>query len=129
IGTCTQEFGTTASWLIDVLNVLTGNLDRPGGVMWATPATGSPTTRGVQGKGAGFRMARGHTRVRGLAEVMGQYPVAVLAEEIETEGPGQVRALVTASGNPVLSTPNSGRLAAALDSLDFMVSIDIYLKK
>ncbi len=74
-------------------------------------------------------MARGHTRVRGLAEVMGQYPVAVLAEEIETEGPGQVRALVTASGNPVLSTPNSERLAAALDSLDFMVSIDIYLNE
>ena len=129
IGTCTQEFGTTASRLIDVLNVLTGNLDRPGGVMWATPATGSPTTRGVPGKGSGFRMARGRTRVRGLAEVMGEYPVAALAEEIETEGEGQVRALVTISGNPVLSTPNSERLAAALERLDLMVSIDIYLNE
>jgi anaerobic selenocysteine-containing dehydrogenase len=129
VGTCTQEFGTTASWLIDVLNVLTGNLDRPGGVMWTTPATGGPTTRGVPGKGGGFRMARGRTRVRGLAEVMGEYPVATLAEEIETTGTGQVRALVTTSGNPVLSTPNSERLDAALDRLDFMVSIDIYLNE
>jgi anaerobic selenocysteine-containing dehydrogenase len=129
IGTCTQEFGTTASWLIDAVNVLTGNLDRPGGIMWTTPATGSPTTRGVPAKGPGFRMARGHTRVRGLAEVMGEYPVAALSEEIETEGPEQIRALVTTSGNPVLSTPNSDRLVAALDSLDFMVSIDIYLNE
>ena len=67
------------------------------------------------------------TPVRGLAEVMGEYPVVALSEEIETEGPGQIRALITTSGNPVLSTPNSERLAAALDSLDFMVSVDIYL--
>ena len=129
VGTCTQEFGTTASWLIDAVNVLTGNLDRPGGIMWTTPATGSPTTRGAPAKGPGFRMARGHTRVRGLAEVMGEYPVAALSEEIETEGPGQIRALVTTSGNPVLSTPNSDRLSAALDSLEFMVSVDIYLNE
>jgi anaerobic selenocysteine-containing dehydrogenase len=126
IGICTQDFGTLASWLVDVVNVVTGNLDRPGGAMFALPAAGGAATRGAPGKGKGFRMGRGHTRVRGLAEVLGEYPVVVLAEEIETEGPGQVRALVTAAGNPVLSTPNSERLAAALERLDFMVSIDIY---
>ena len=126
IGICTQDFGTLASWLVDVVNVVTGNLDRAGGAMFSLPAAGGAATRGAPGKGKGFRMGRGHTRVRGLAEVLGEYPVVVLAEEIETEGPGQVRALVTAAGNPVLSTPNSERLAAALERLEFMVSIDIY---
>jgi len=133
IGTTTQAFGTTTSWLVDVLNVLSGNLDRPGGALFTTPVSGSPNTSGADpeqpGHGRGPRPSRWASRVRGLGEVLGEMPAAVLAEEIETPGEGQVRALVTIAGNPVVSTPNSERLDAALASLDFMVSVDIYLNE
>ncbi len=129
IGTTTTEFGSTASWLIDVVNILSGNLDRPGGSMFPTPVAGGATTRGKPGSGRGFSVGRGHSRVSGHPEVMGEYPVSVLAEEILTPGEGQIRALVTLAGNPVLSTPNSEQLAGALDELDFMVSIDLYLNE
>ena len=130
IGTCTTEFGTTASWLIDVVNILTGNLDRPGGAMFPKPAVGGPNTSGTPGRGSGFRAGRGRTRVRSLPEACGEYPVAALAEEIVTPGTGRIRALVTIAGNPVLSTPNpGGGLDAALDDLEFMVSVDIYLNE
>jgi anaerobic selenocysteine-containing dehydrogenase len=127
IGTCTQEFGTLASWLVDVLNVLTGNLDREGGAMFTLPAAGSATSdRRLPGPGRGVRFGRRQSRVRGAPEVFGELPVACLAEEIETAGEGRIRALVTVSGNPVLSTPDGARLDRALASLDFMVSVDIY---
>jgi anaerobic selenocysteine-containing dehydrogenase len=129
IGTCTQEFGTLASWLVDVINVLTGHLDRPGGAMFTKAAAGSPTTRGTPGRGKGVRFGRRVSRVRGLPEVFGELPVACLAEEIETPGPGQVRALITIAGNPVLSTPNGDRLARALERLEFMVSLDLYVNE
>lgn len=129
IGTTTTEFGTTTSWLIDVVNIVTGNLDRPGGSMFATPVAGGGSTRGRRGRGNGFTIGRGRTRVQGLPEVMGEYPVGALADEITTPGPGQLRALVTVAGNPVLSTPNSEQLDAALDDLEFMVSVDIYLNE
>jgi anaerobic selenocysteine-containing dehydrogenase len=129
IGTTTTEFGSTASWLIDVVNILSGNLDRPGGSMFPTPVAGGGTTRGKPGSGRGFSVGRGHSRVGGHPEVMGEYPVGVLSEEIETPGDGQIRGLVTLAGNPVLSTPNSERLAGALDQLEFMVSIDLYLNE
>jgi anaerobic selenocysteine-containing dehydrogenase len=129
IGTTTQRFGTTASWLVDVLNVVTGNLDRPGGAMFARPAAGSSNTSGEPGRGRGGAFGRWRSRVRGLGEIFGELPVACLAEEIETPGEGQIRALLTIAGNPVVSTPNSERLAAALDDLDFMVSVDIYVNE
>ena len=127
IGTCTQEFGTLASWLVDVLNVLTGNLDREGGAMFTLPAVGGTNSKGEPGRGRGARTGRWTSRVRGLDEIFGELPVACLSEEIETPGDGQVRALITLAGNPVLSTPNSGRLDAALASLEFMVSVDLYV--
>ena len=127
IGTCTQEFGTLASWLVDVINVLTGNLDRPGGALFTKPASGSPTTNGTPGMGRGIRIGRHRSRVRGAPEVLGELPVACLAEEILTPGEGQVHALVTLAGNPVVSTPDATTLARALESLEFMVSVDIYL--
>jgi anaerobic selenocysteine-containing dehydrogenase len=127
IGTCTVEFGTLTSWLVDVVNVLTGNLDRPGGVMFPMAAHLRPGSG--TGGGKGFRVGRWHSRVRGLPEVKGELPVATLADEIETPGDGQVRALVTVAGNPVLSTPNSARLDRALGGLDFMVSVDPYLNE
>lgn len=131
IGTTTTEFGTTASWLVDVVNVLTGNLDRAGGAMFTKPVLGGPTTRGKSGSGAGFRIGRGggRTQVKGYPEVMGEYPVAALAEEITDAGEQRVRALVTVAGNPVLSTPHSEQLSRAFDQLEFMVSVDMYLNE
>ena len=123
IGTTTQEFGTLASWLVDVLNVLTGNLDRPGGAMFPRAAAGAAQhARASRAAAAASDSGAGRSRVRGLPEVLGELPVACLAEEIETPGDGQVRALVTLAGNPALSTPNRGRLDAALETLDFMVA-------
>jgi anaerobic selenocysteine-containing dehydrogenase len=129
IGTTTAEFGTLTSWLVDVLNVLTGNLDRPGGAMFATAAAGAANTRGTPRYGRGIRLHRRRSRVRGLGETMGELPAACLAEEIDTPGKGQIRAMVTVGGNPVLSTPNSGRLDAALAGLEFMVAVDPYVNE
>ena len=123
IGIHTVGFGTLASWATDLLNILTGNLDRPGGSMFAR-AAGSRARKRAGGRG--FSTGRWKSRVRGLPEVMGEFPVATLVDEMETPGEGQVRALVTIGGNPALSTPDSGRLEAALEELDFMVSVDIY---
>ncbi len=129
IGTTTTEFGTTASWLVDAVNILTGNLDRPGGAMFAKPVAGGPSTRGKPGAGRGFRIGRGHSRVRSFPEVMGEYPAAAMADEILEPGDDRIRAMITVAGNPVLSTPNSARLDTALADLDFMVSIDMYLNE
>jgi anaerobic selenocysteine-containing dehydrogenase len=125
IGTCTAQFGTVAQWLVDVLNTLTGNLDRRGGVMFAETAAleifrfGPPT----------FSTGNWHSRVRGLPEVLGEFPVATLADEIETPGTGQVRALISIAGNLALSAPNGPRLADAMAGLDFMVCVDPYLNE
>ncbi|MEO8969952.1 MAG: molybdopterin oxidoreductase family protein [Solirubrobacteraceae bacterium] len=129
IGTCTQEFGTLASWLVDVLNVLTGNLDSPGGAMFTLAAAGAANATGEPGRGRGARFGRFASRVRGLDELFGELPVVCLAEEIDTPGEGQIRALITISGNPVLSTPNSDRLDAALRDIDFMVALDVYVNE
>jgi anaerobic selenocysteine-containing dehydrogenase len=129
IGTTTALYGTLASWLVDVLNALTGNLDRPGGAMFTRAAAGAANTRGTPRVGRGLRLHRRRSRVRGAGETMGELPVAVLAEEIDTPGDGQIRALVTVAGNPVLSTPNAGRLDAALATLDFYVAVDPYVNE
>jgi len=127
IGTCTQEFGTLASWLVDVVNVCTGNLDRPGGAMFTKAATS--TAGAATGKGRGVTFGRRTSRVRGLPEFFGELPVVCLAEEIETDGDGRIRALVTVAGNPAVSAPNSERIRRALPTLDFMVSFDIYVNE
>jgi anaerobic selenocysteine-containing dehydrogenase len=123
IGTHTTEFGTLAAWAVDVLNVLTGNLDRPGGAMF--PRAAHSRTGKTPG-GRGFATGRWRSRVKNFPEVLGEFPVATLVDEIETPGEGQVRALLTVAGNPVLSTPDSGRLDGALAGLDFMLSVDVY---
>jgi anaerobic selenocysteine-containing dehydrogenase len=129
IGTCTQEFGTLASWLVDVLNLLTGNLDREGGAMFPLGAAGHSNAAGPPGRGRGARFGRWASRVRDLPEIFGELPVACLAEEIDTPGEGRVRALITICGNPIVSSPNSGRLDRALPALDFMLSLDVYLNE
>ncbi len=115
IGTSVQEFGTLASFLGEAVNIVAGKLDRPGGMLWPKAAV-DVTSPGT------YR--RWESRIRGLREFGGELPVACLAEEIETPGQGQVRGLVTCAGNPVLSTPNGTRLEKALESLEFMVSVD-----
>jgi anaerobic selenocysteine-containing dehydrogenase len=127
VGTSTQEFGALACWLVNVLNLATGNLDRPGGAMFTHPAVDVLALADRMGQRGHFD--KGRSRVRGLPEFSGEYPVATLADEIETPGDGQVRALVTLAGNPVLSSPNGARLDRALGTLDFMVSIDFYLNE
>jgi anaerobic selenocysteine-containing dehydrogenase len=129
IGVNTVEFGTTNAWLVDAINVISGNIDKRGGAMFTMPVTGSATTRGTPGKGKGFAIGRGHTRVSKKPEVLSEYPVSVLAEEILTPGENQIRSLITIAGNPVLSTPHSKQLDTALADLEFMVSIDIYLNE
>lgn len=129
IGTTTQKFGTLTSWLVDVLNILTGNLDRAGGALFPKAAAGARNTVGVPGKGRGFGYGAKRSRVRGLPQVFGELPVACLAEEITTPGDGQIRALITIAGNPALSTPNGDQLEAALGQLDFMISLDCYLNE
>ncbi len=124
VGTCTQSLGGLSAWLLQVLNIITGNLDRPGGMMFTHPAI-DPVGLGVQAGG----FARFHSRVRQLPEFGGELPVSTLADEILTPGPGQIRALVTHAGNPVLSAPDGRRLDQALAGLDFMVAIDIYVNE
>lgn len=127
IGVSTQEFGGLCQWLINVLNIVTGNLDRPGGAMFTLPAFDPVTApEGVAPRGS---FGRWHSRVRKLPEFAGELPVAVLAEEILTEGPGQIKAFVTHAGNPILSTPNGGELDRALSNLEFMASIDFYINE
>lgn len=121
IGTHTVEYGTLASWLVDALNVVTGNLDRPGGAMFSRPAHERRRSR------RRFEIGRWTTRVNAVAEVRGELPVAELANEILE--PGGIRAMVTIAGNPILSTPDSGRLDEAFGSLEFMVSVDVYLNE
>lgn len=123
IGTHTAEFGTMASWMVDVLNVITGNLDRPGGAMFPRAAHEQRRSR------RRFETGRWTTRVNGRHEVRGELPVSEMANEILEPGDGRIRAMITIAGNPVLSTPDSRRLDEAFRSLDFMVSVDIYLNE
>ncbi|MFC8429360.1 molybdopterin oxidoreductase family protein [Streptomyces sp. NPDC057253] len=129
IGSCTVPHGTLASWLVDVLNILTGNLDRPGGALFPQAAT--DRTPRPAGPSHGFALGRWHSRVGRHPEAKGELPLSALAEEIDTataEGE-PIRALVAVAANPVLSAPDGDRLDKALGSLDFMVSVDPYLNE
>ncbi|MFO0757887.1 MAG: molybdopterin oxidoreductase family protein [Byssovorax sp.] len=127
MGASTQALGGLCQWLSNLLTILTGNLDRPGGAMFTRPAIDVVSLTARLGQRGHFD--KGRTRVRKLPEYGGEYPVAALAEEILTDGPGQIRGMITVAGNPVLSTPNGKKLDQAFSSLEFMVSIDIYLNE
>ncbi len=124
IGLSTQRFGGLCQWLINAINILTGNFDRPGGAMFTKPAFDLL----MAAKGGNIH-DRWRSRVRDLPEFMGEIPVAAMAEEMLTEGDGQIKALITSCGNPVLSTPNGRQLDSALEKLEFMVSIDFYINE
>jgi anaerobic selenocysteine-containing dehydrogenase len=129
IGLCNQEFGTLASWLIDVVNILTGNFDRPGGLMFGKPIAWSLASLPNPQWADGYTFGRWRSRARGAPEVLGQVPISCLAEEIATPGEGQLRGLVTIAGNPVISAPDAARLDAALPSLECMISVDNWLNE
>lgn len=125
MGTCTQRFGCLTTWLIDAVNILTGNFDRSGGAMFTTPAVDLGRIARLVGQRGGY--GRWHSRVRGLPEVGGELPVATLADEIETPGAGQIRGLLSVAGNPVLSNPNGARVDRALGKLELFVAVDFYV--
>ncbi|HOZ06202.1 MAG TPA: molybdopterin dinucleotide binding domain-containing protein, partial [Arenimonas sp.] len=124
MGLSVQEHGSLCQWLLQLINIYTGNLDKVGGALVneaALPITGKGTSAGARG--------RWSSRIRNLPEFAGELPVSVLCEEISTEGEGRIRALITSAGNPVLSTPNGQALDQALEKLDFMVSMDVYINE
>ncbi len=127
MGTHTAEFGTLAAWLTDVLNVVIGALDSPGGAMFALPAVSQPVN--PAGGGRGFATGRWHSRVKGHPEVIGELPVATLPDEVLTPGDGQIRALLTIAGNPARSCPDSARMEEALAAVELLVCIDPYLNE
>jgi anaerobic selenocysteine-containing dehydrogenase len=127
IGAHTVEFGTATAWMTAVLNVISGNFDRAGGVMTSSPVT-SPIHEGEPG-GRGYKIGRWKSRVGQHPEVNGEFPAATLAEEMETPGEGQVKAALTVATNPVRSYPNSERLDRAFANLDFHVAVDIYVNE
>ncbi len=127
LGLSTQEFGGLCQWLVNVLNCITGNLDTEGGALFTLPAIDIVGMSKMTGKTGSFN--RRQSRVRHLPEFTGEFPVATLADEIVTPGENQIKAMITIAGNPVLSTPDGKRLEKALDSLEFMVAIDIYLNE
>jgi len=130
IGLCNQEFGSLASWLVDVVNILTAHFDTEGGLMFARPAAWSITVQPQPGLEDGLaEFGRFRTRVRGAKEVLGQVPVSCMAEEIATPGEGQIKALITVAGNPVLSTPAGDKLDEALPLLEAMISVDLWLNE
>jgi anaerobic selenocysteine-containing dehydrogenase len=130
IGLCNQEFGSLASWLVDVVNILTGHFDTPGGSMFPRAAAWSLTVQPQPGlEGGSPEFGRWRTRVRGAKEVLGQAPVSCLAEEIATPGEGQLKALITVAGNPVLSSPAGDKLDEVLPQLEAMISVDCWLNE
>jgi anaerobic selenocysteine-containing dehydrogenase len=125
VGTTCQEFGTLATWGVALVNALTGNLDRPGGVMFTTPAVQPGRMRGK----TDARFGRFRSRVLGLPETFGELPVTTLADEILAPGEGRVRAVVTIAGNPLVSVPDAGRLSRAFEDLELRVAVDLYVNE
>jgi anaerobic selenocysteine-containing dehydrogenase len=123
MGVSTQAFGTLCHWVVQLINLVTGNLDRVGGALCTEPAVDLVAST------SGGHFNKWQSRVSGRPEYGGELPVSALAEEMLTEGEGQIRALITVAGNPVLSTPNGRQLEQALDGLEFMVSIDLYINE
>lgn len=127
IGTSIQPFGTLCTWLIDVINLVSGNMDRVGGAMFTTPAVDLVRLAKLMGQLGTFGTYR--SRVQGLREFNGEFPVAALHHEMETPGAGQIKGLLTLSGNPILSLPNGRKLDELFGKLEFMASIDIYVNE
>ena len=129
IGTCVQEFGTLNSWLVDVVNILTGHMDEPGGMMFPKAAAFAANTKGAPRIGRGVKVGRRTMKSAPVPEIMSEFPVSTIADEITQAGDHGIRAMISIATNPVLSSPNGEKLSSALETLDFMVSLDIYLNE
>lgn len=129
IGTCVQEFGTLNSWLVDVVNILTGHMDEPGGMMFPKAAAFAANTKGASGSGRGVKVGRRTMKSAPVPEIMSEFPVSMISDEITQAGDHGIRAMISVATNPVLSSPNGEKLSRALETLDFMVSLDIYLNE
>ena len=129
LGLCNQEFGTLASWLVDVVNIVTGHFDVEGGLMWGKPVSAPLAWMNNTDRTGEPTFGRWTSRVRGAPEVLGQVPASCLAEEIATPGDGQIRALITVAANPAISVPDSAQLEAALPQLECMIAIDNYVNE
>ena len=129
IGTCVQEFGTLNSWLIDVVNILTGHMDEPGGMMFPKAAAFATNTKGTPSSGRGVKVGRRMMKSAPVPEIMSEFPVSAMADEIMQADDQGIRAMISIATNPVLSSPNGEKLSRALDTLDFLVSLDIYLNE
>ncbi len=127
IGTCTQRFGTLASWLTDVVAILTGNMGSPGGMMFSTQVASHLDLAPPYPSDA--PLISHHSRVSGKPAVLGLLPSGTLAEEIDTPGEGKIRGLITIGANPVLSAPGADRLEKALPQLDFFIAFDSYVNE
>ncbi len=124
LGVSASKYGGLSHWAINTINILSGNFDKAGGAMFTNPAV-NVSSRKSKTK----RFKRWSSRVRGLPEYGGELPSSTLAEDILTPGEGQIKAMITSCGNPVLSVPNGTKMDSAFESLDFMVCIDIYLNE
>ncbi|MBU2490417.1 MAG: molybdopterin-dependent oxidoreductase, partial [Proteobacteria bacterium] len=127
VGSCVQQHGTLTSWLILALNIVTGKMDRPGGFLFPRPAVDMAALATAGGEKGSF--GRWKSRVRGLPEVSGELPVAVLAEEIENPGEERIRGLISITGNPALSAPNGPAVERALPKLEFFCAVDWYINE
>ncbi|OZD06769.1 dehydrogenase [Rhodococcus sp. 06-156-3C] len=125
MGVSTQKFGTVCQWAIQVLNIVTGNLDRVGGALLTDPAI-DLVERKIVGRG---HFDKWRSRVRDLPEFAGEFPSSTLVDEMTTPGDGRIRAMAVFSGNPVLSMPGGDTLDRAFADLDFMVSFDFYINE
>ena len=123
-GSCLGRSGTLVSFLLDALNLVTGNLDREGGAMFGDPPIDFSRLLDLVGLGS---YAKVRSRVGGLPEVLGSLPASLIAKEITTPGKGRIRAMFFSAGNPVLSVPNGDELEAALGELELSVAIDLYV--
>lgn len=125
MGASTQSFGTLCQWANNALNIVTGNFDSEGGAMFTTPALDYVGMTSRRGQVRSYPEKR--SRVSGQPLYNGEFPISVMAEEMETSGEGQIKAMVTVAGNPVLTAPNGRRIEEGLEKLDFMLSVDIHI--
>ena len=129
IGLCNQEFGTLASWMVDVINIIAGQFDKVGGMMFGKPAADPLVWKMNTAMTGAPEFGKWRSRVRGAPEILGQVPASCLAEEIATPGPGQIKGFINIAANPTISVPDSQQLEDALPLLDCMIAIDCYMNE
>ncbi len=127
LGVCHHATGSVTHWLINVLNAVTGNLDRPGGSMFTSPPVDLGRVLRTLWGPSSYDEYR--SRAAGLPSVAGELSVAAMADEITRPGPRQLRGLIVLAGNPAVSGPDSATIGNALGQLELLVCLDFYLSE